>query len=62
MATGHARSVHFISAPRNLRKPEPLEQVEPEYEDMLQAPAPDPVGITIAALGDRVEQMAITLK
>lgn len=64
MATGHVRSIHFSSAPCDLRKPEPVEPVEPEYEDTPPAPAPvpDPVAVAITALGARVEQMRSTLK
>lgn len=65
MATGHVGSIHFTSAPRDLRKPEPvepLEPVEPEYEDTPPAPALDPVAVAIAAHGARVEQMRSTLK
>lgn len=62
MATGHVRSIHFTSAPRDLRKPEPVEPVEPEYQDMPPAPDPDPVAVAITALGARVEQMRSTLK
>jgi hypothetical protein len=59
MATGYVRSIHFTSAPRDLRKPEP---VDPEYEDVPPAPTPDPAVIAIATLGARVEEMRSTLK
>ena len=62
MATGHVSSIHFTSTPRDLRKPEPLKSVEPEYEDTPPAPALDPVAVAIAAHGARVEQMRSTLK
>lgn len=62
VATGHVTSIHFTSAPRDLRKPEPVEPVEPEYEDTLPEPAPDPVAVAIVALEARVEQMRSTLK
>jgi hypothetical protein len=60
MATGFVRSINFTSSPRDLRKPEPAEPVEPEYEDT--PPNPDPVAIAIASLGARVEQMRNTFK
>lgn len=62
MATGFVRSIHFASTPRDLRKPEPAEPVEPEYEDTPPAPTPDPVAAAIASLGARVEQMRNTFK
>lgn len=62
MAQGHVRAVHFTSAPRDLRKPEPVEPLEPEDEDAPPAPAPDPAAVAIAALAVRVEQMRGTLK
>ena len=63
MATGHVSSIHFTSTPRDLRKPEPLEPVEPEYEGTPPAaPALHPVAVAIADLGARVEQMRSTLK
>lgn len=62
MATGHVRSIYFTSAPRDLRKPAPLEPVEQEYEGTPPAPALHPVVVAIAALGARVEQMRSTLK
>jgi hypothetical protein len=62
MATGHVRSIHFTSAPHDLRKPEPVEPVEPEYEDSPPAPVPDLVAVAIATLGAQVEQIRSTLK
>lgn len=62
MAIGHVTSIHFTSAPRDLRKPEPAAREEPEYEDTPPPPAPDPVVVAIAALGIRVEQLRSTLK
>jgi hypothetical protein len=62
MAQGHVCAIHFTSASRDLRKPEPVEQIEPEDEEVPPAPAPDPVAVAIAALGVRVDQMRSTLK
>ncbi|WP_090142313.1 hypothetical protein [Limnohabitans sp. DM1] len=60
MATGFVRSINFTSTPRDLRKPEPAEPVEPEYEDT--PPNPDPMAVAIASLGAQVEQMRNTFK
>jgi hypothetical protein len=60
MATGFVRSINFTSSPRDLRKPEPAEPVEPEYE--ATPPNPDPVAVAIASLGAQVGQMRNTFK
>lgn len=60
IATGHVRSIHFTSAPRDFRKPETVEPVEPEYEETSSVSGP--VVVAIASLGARVEQMRSTLK
>ena len=62
IAQGHVRAVHFTSAPRDLRKTEPVEPMDPEDEDAPPAPALDPVAVAIAALGVRVDQMRGSLK
>jgi hypothetical protein len=62
MAQGHVRAVHFTSAPRDLRRPEPVESLEFENEDPPPAPTSDPLVVAIAALGTRVDQMRSTMK
>lgn len=64
MATGHVRSVHFASASRDLRKPEPPEPEETfdSEEESPAAPPEDPVATAVAILGARVEQMRGTVK
>jgi hypothetical protein len=60
MAQGYVDAIHFSSAPRDLRKPEPVEPLDPEDEDA--PPAPDPVATAIAALAARVEATRSTIK
>jgi hypothetical protein len=64
MAQGYVDSVHFSSVPRDLRKPDPMDPIEPEYQDEppAPAPAPDPVATAIAALAARVEATRSTIK
>lgn len=62
IAQGYVDAVHFSSAPRDLRKPEPVEPIEREDEDAPPAPAPDPVATAIAALAARVEATRSTIK
>ena len=62
MAQGYVDAIHFSSAPRDLRKPEPVEPLEPENEYAPPAPVPDPVAGAIAMLTTRVEAMRTTIK
>ncbi len=66
LATGDVRAIHFASASRDLRKPEPQEPEEdflPEAEEAATTTAPeDPVAAAVALLGARLEKMRGTVK
>lgn len=62
MAQGYVDAIHFASAPRDLRKPELAEPIDPEDKDALPAPASDPVAMAITVLAARVEATRSTIK
>lgn len=65
MPQGHVRAIHFHSSPRDLRKPNPVEPVEPDeagYQPEPTVPVADPVATAIGSLNQQVEQLRSTFK
>ncbi|KQV60138.1 hypothetical protein ASC95_01275 [Pelomonas sp. Root1217] len=62
MARGYVRAIHFSSSPRDLRRPEPADVVEPSSEEEFRVEEPDPMATAITALAMRVDQLRSTIK